>query len=169
MMGFRLPGQIMKLNFEQKNDASLETVWAAFNNSSNKERWQQNFESYKHRTGDPGQPGAISELEFNENGKIMTVNETITECREPVFLSASYESKDASTIIVNHFESQVLRQCDNHGFRATRMLQDKAQSAGNGQSFSRAATPYWSVRVAPFGRVVKRSSAVLRLLARTRH
>jgi len=105
MMGFRLPGQIMKLNFEQKIDASLETVWAAFNTSSNKERWQQNFESYKHSTGDPGRPGAISELEFNENGKIMTVNETITECREPVFLSASYKSKYASTIIVNHFES----------------------------------------------------------------
>jgi len=105
MMGFRLREQFMKLNFEQKIDASLETVWAAFNNSSNKERWQQNFESYKHRTGDPGQPGAISELEFNENGKIMTVNETITECREPDFLSASYESKYAATIIVNHFES----------------------------------------------------------------
>jgi hypothetical protein len=35
----------MKLNFKQKIDASLETVWAAFNNSANKERWQQNFES----------------------------------------------------------------------------------------------------------------------------
>ena len=35
--------------------------------------------------------------------------------------------------------------------------------------FTRAATPYWIIRVAPSGRVVKRSSAVLRLLARTRH
>ncbi len=49
------------------------------------------------------------------------------------------------------------------------MIQDKAQSAGNGMSFSRAATRYWIIRVAPFGRAVKRSSAVLRLLARTRH
>jgi hypothetical protein len=46
----------------------------------------------------------------------MLVNETITECREPDFLSASYESKYAATTIVNHFESQVLRQCDNYGF-----------------------------------------------------
>lgn len=95
----------MKLNFEQTIDASLETIWAAFNNSANKGRWQQNFEAYKHTTGDPGQSGAISELTFNENGKMMIVNETITECREPDFLSASYESKYASTIIVNHFES----------------------------------------------------------------
>jgi len=94
----------MKLNFEQTIDANLGTVWAAFNNSSNKERWQQNFESYTHTSGDPGKPGAISELIFNENGKPMVVNETITECREPVFLSAIYESKFASTIIVNHLE-----------------------------------------------------------------
>ncbi len=49
------------------------------------------------------------------------------------------------------------------------MIQDKAQSAENGMSFTRTATPYWSIWVAPFGRAVKRSSAVLRLLARTRH
>ncbi len=48
------------------------------------------------------------------------------------------------------------------------MIQDKAQSAGNGM-FARTATPYWIIRVAPFGRAVQRSSAVLRLLARTRH
>ena len=95
----------MKLNFEQTIDASLKTVWAAFNTSSNKKRWQQNFESYTHMSGDPGQPGAISELIFNENGKMMVINETIMESREPDFLSAKYESKYSSTIIVNHFES----------------------------------------------------------------
>jgi len=82
-------------------------------------------------------------------------------------------------------DMRVLLQGDIHGFRATRMIQDKAQSeevlfsclpvgiAQNttwlGMSFTRAATPYWIIRVTPFGRVVKRSSAVLRLLARTRH
>ena len=49
------------------------------------------------------------------------------------------------------------------------MIQDKAQSAGNGMSFSRTATQHWVIWVAPFGREVKQSSAVLRLLARTRH
>ncbi len=55
------------------------------------------------------------------------------------------------------------------GLRVTQMIQDKARSAGNGMSFTRTATPYWIIGVAPFGRAVKRSSAVLRLLARTRH
>ncbi len=48
------------------------------------------------------------------------------------------------------------------------MIQDKAQSQGM-VALSRAATPYWIIWVAPFGRAVKRSSAVFRLLARTRH
>jgi hypothetical protein len=47
------------------------------------------------------------------------------------------------------------------------MIQDKTQSAVNGMSFTMTATPYWSIRVAPYGRVVKQSSAVLRPLART--
>ena len=37
------------------------------------------------------------------------------------------------------------------------MIQDKAQFAVNGMSFTRAATPCWIIRVAPCGRVVKRS------------
>ncbi len=44
------------------------------------------------------------------------------------------------------------------------MIQDKAQSAGNGTSFSRIATPYWIIRAAPhFERTVQQSFAVLRL------
>jgi hypothetical protein len=95
----------MKLNFEQTMDASLATVWAAFNDSSIKGRWQQNFESYTHMSGDPGRPGAVSELTFNENGKMVVIIETITESRAPDFLSAKYESKYSSTVIVNHFKS----------------------------------------------------------------
>jgi hypothetical protein len=49
------------------------------------------------------------------------------------------------------------------------MFQDKAQSAENGESFSRAATPYWDIWEPPFGRTGKRSSVALRLLARTSH
>jgi len=48
------------------------------------------------------------------------------------------------------------------------MFQDKAQSAENGMSFSRAATQYWDIWEPPFGRAGKRSSVALHLLARTR-
>jgi hypothetical protein len=53
-------------------------------------------------------------------------------------------------------------------FRGSQMFQDKAQTAENGMSFSRAATQYWEIWEPPFGRAGKRSSAALHLLARTR-
>ena len=73
----------------------------------------------------------------------------------------------------------VFFQGDIDGFRATQMIQVKAQPAGKTQStrcargagsgmpFSRAATPDCIIWVAPFGRAVKQSLAALHLLTRT--
>ncbi len=43
------------------------------------------------------------------------------------------------------------------------MIQDKTQSEENGESFSRAATPYWIIWITPFGRDAKHSPALLSL------
>lgn len=93
----------MKLSFAITIDAGVDTVWAAFNDSGNMARWQQNFHSYTHRSGTPGQPGAVAELTFDENGKKVILTETIMERREKSFLAAAYESAGGSTIIVNRF------------------------------------------------------------------
>ncbi len=95
---------MMKLKFETVIDASLDTVWAAFDNPDNKVRWQQNLESFNHVSGEPGQPGAISELKFDEKGKEVVLREAITERREPDFLAGTYDSPMGKTLIVNHFE-----------------------------------------------------------------
>ena len=95
----------MKLKFETVIDASLETVWAAFDNPDNMSRWQQNLESFRHLSGDPGQPGAVSELVYDEKGRKVVLKETITERRQPDFLAGTYESPMAKTLIVNHFEA----------------------------------------------------------------
>lgn len=94
----------MKHKFEITIDASRQKVWAAFDNPDNLRRWQQNFHSYTHRSGQPGREGAVAELVFDENGKEIVLTETITERREPDFLAAMYESDHGSTLIVNHFE-----------------------------------------------------------------
>ena len=95
----------MKINFEQVIHADLKTVWAAFDNADNMARWQQNFESYTHKAGKPGEPGAIAELVYNEGKKRIVLKETITERREPDFLAGTYESSHGTTLIVNHFEA----------------------------------------------------------------
>lgn len=95
----------MKLKFETVIDASLDTVWAAFDNPANMSRWQQNLVSFDHISGEPGQPGAISELKYDEKGKEVLMRETITERREPDFLAGVYDSRMGKTLIVNHFEA----------------------------------------------------------------
>ena len=68
-------------------------------------RWQQNLESFRHVSGEPGQPGAVSELVYDEKGKKVLLKETITERRQPDFLAGTYESPMGKTLIVNHFEA----------------------------------------------------------------
>lgn len=95
----------MKFKFETVIDADLETVWAAFDNPDNMSRWQQNLESFRHVFGEQGQPGAVSELVYDEKGKKVILKETITERRQPDFLAGTYESPMGKTLIVNHFEA----------------------------------------------------------------
>ena len=95
----------MKLKFETVIDASLDTVWAAFDNPENMTRWQQNLESFKHVSGEPGQAGTVSELIYDEKGRKVVLEETITERRQPDFLAGTYDSPMGKTLIVNHFEA----------------------------------------------------------------
>ena len=95
----------MKLNFEIEIDAAIDDVWAAFTNPDNMGRWMQNFESFRTVSGEPGQPGAVAEVTFNEKGKQVVLKETVSERRDPDFLARSYEADHGTTHIVNHFET----------------------------------------------------------------
>lgn len=98
-------GAVMKLKCETVIDADLNTVWAAFDNPDNMPRWQQNLESFKHISGKAGQPGAVSELVYDEKGKKVVLRKTITERRQPDFIAGTYESPTGKSLIVNHFEA----------------------------------------------------------------
>ena len=83
----------MKLKFATVIDAGREAVWAAFDKPDNMTRWQQHLVSFKHISGEPGQPGTVSELTYDEKGKKAVLKEMITERRDPDLLSATYESR----------------------------------------------------------------------------
>lgn len=95
----------MKLKMEQVIDADLDTVWAAFDNPDNLPRWHRNLTSFRHVSGDAGQPGAVSELTYREDGRNVVFTETITERRQPDFLAGTYESPMSKSLIVNHFDA----------------------------------------------------------------
>jgi len=85
-------------------NAPRDAVWAAFDNPDNMPRWQPTLESFVHKSGTPGQPGAVSELTYLENGRKIVMTETVSERREPDFLAGIYESAFATTTVVNQLE-----------------------------------------------------------------
>ena len=94
----------MKFRHEIVIDADQDSVWAAFDNAENMKVWQPTLESFALRSGEAGQPGAVTELVYDENGRKVTLLETITERREPHFLAGTYESDIGNALIVNHFD-----------------------------------------------------------------
>ena len=94
----------MKMKYEAEIRASRDLVWATFDDPDNLSRWQPTLESYTHMAGEPGQPGAVSELVYDENGKKVTMTETVTERRKPHFMAGTYDNDWATSRIVNHFE-----------------------------------------------------------------
>jgi uncharacterized protein YndB with AHSA1/START domain len=94
----------MKHKTEVLIDADRATVWRFFDDPDNMTRWQPTLKSFKHISGTPGQPDAVSELVYDENGREIVMIETITSRREPSFLGGTYESKWGTVVIFNHFE-----------------------------------------------------------------
>jgi uncharacterized protein YndB with AHSA1/START domain len=94
----------MKLKFETTINASLGTVWAAFDHPDNLPRWQQNLESFTHLSGKRGQPGAVMELVYKEKGGKVVVQETVLERRAPTLLAGTHETSTSTTLLVNHFD-----------------------------------------------------------------
>lgn len=94
----------MKNKAEILIDADRATVWRVFDDPDNMTTWQPTLKSFTHKSGAPGQPDAVSELIYDENGREVVMTETITARREPNFLGGTYESKWATVTIFNHFE-----------------------------------------------------------------
>ena len=95
----------MKTRNEITIDADRATVWREFDNTDNLGKWQPTLKSFTHRSGTPGEPGAVSELIYDENGREVTMTETMTEKREPDFMAGTYDSAWSRVTIVNHFEA----------------------------------------------------------------
>ena len=92
------------MKVEAEIRASRNFVWAVFENPDNLTRWQPTLESFTPQTGEVGQPGATSELVYNENGKKITMIETVTERQKPQFMAGIYDSARATSLIVIHLE-----------------------------------------------------------------
>jgi hypothetical protein len=93
----------MKLTFETLINKNRDLVWDCFDIPDNLPKWQSNLKSFQRKTGEPGQVGAVSDLIYEEDGKEITMTETITVRNIPDELEAIYETEGIRYITKNKF------------------------------------------------------------------
>jgi carbon monoxide dehydrogenase subunit G len=78
-------------------------VWKAFDNPANMKRWMPSLQSFEQQSGKQGQVGAISKLTYAEDGRTITLYETITARQEPDKFSGKYTTSDVVNIMDYEF------------------------------------------------------------------
>ena len=93
----------MKFKLEFTINKPRSEVWKAFDNTGNMKKWQPSLTGFEHVSGTPGQPGAVSKLTYQENGREFALMERITHRDEPSQFDGVYENDFADNIIRNSF------------------------------------------------------------------
>jgi hypothetical protein len=75
-----------------------------FDDPKNLLAWMPDLKSFEPVSGTPGQPGAVSKLTFDQNGRRFEMTETITARSLPREFSGVYETSFATNRIRNVFE-----------------------------------------------------------------
>jgi uncharacterized protein YndB with AHSA1/START domain len=96
----------VKVTHQLVIERSREHVWKAFDDPDNMKRWQPTLMAFDHQRGVRGQPGAVSLLTYQENGKSIVMTETITVRREPEEFSGTYDNAMALNTVRNTFATQ---------------------------------------------------------------
>ena len=93
----------MKYTNEIVINLPRDRVVELFDNSDNFKEWQPGLQSYKHISGDPGRPGARSQLIYDDGGRRIEMIKTITHRNLPDEFAAIYETKGVKNWISNKF------------------------------------------------------------------
>jgi len=94
----------MKYTNEITINKPIQRVIELFDNPDNIGKWQPNFVSFEHKSGVPGQPGAVSHLKY-KNGKHENILvETITVRNLPHEFSGTYSMKGTTCEVKNYFK-----------------------------------------------------------------
>ena len=95
------------MKYEADIRASRDFVWATFDDPNNLSRWQPTLESFTHQAGEPGRPGAVSELAVEAGTVTRTFSIRallIATGVASLYLAGTYDNAWATTLIVNHFD-----------------------------------------------------------------
>ena len=96
----------MKFKLELPIYKSRAEVWKAFDDPEKMKVWQPSLIRFEPLSGTPGQPGAVSKLTYQENGREFSLMERITDRREPELFHGVYDNPFAENSIQNEFIDQ---------------------------------------------------------------
>src|SRR5574338_1561389 len=96
----------MKYTVELSINKPRAEVWRHFDNPANLDTWQPSLISIETVSGTPGQPGAVSELTFEEQGRRFSLTEKIIHREEPQRLDQLYDNNFAENTVRNTFVEQ---------------------------------------------------------------
>lgn len=93
----------MKYTLEITLEKSRTDVWQAFDSTENLNKWQPSLKKFEHVSGTPGQPGAVSNLTYEENEREFALTEKIIFRDEPKQFDGVYENEFSDSFVKNTF------------------------------------------------------------------
>ena len=93
----------MKYESELIINLPRERVIELFDDPGNLPKWQKSLRSFEHVSGEPGQPGAISRLIYDMDGRDIEMTETIIGRSPPDEFSGLFEAEGVWNSLTNHF------------------------------------------------------------------
>jgi len=96
----------MKFKLETTINKPRSEVWRIFTTPENMNKWQSSLVSIELISGEPGQPGAVSRLKFEEGGREFSLTEKITQRLENQQLDVIYENEFTDNPARNIFIEQ---------------------------------------------------------------
>jgi uncharacterized protein YndB with AHSA1/START domain len=93
----------IELNRRIRRDA--DTVRAAVTDAEALAEWQPTLKSLRVVSGRRGEAGSVSELVYDENGREVRLEETVTDSRDPELLELTYRGGQAVSRLRHWFAS----------------------------------------------------------------
>ena len=93
----------MNYTLDIELDLPRQKVIDLFNSSENLKKWQPDLISFEHISGEPGQAGAKSKMQYNTNNREVELIETVLTNDFPNSFSATYETKGVWNKLDNRF------------------------------------------------------------------
>lgn len=95
----------MKLTHTIIINKPLNIVWRNFVDITKLKLWQPTLKQYKLLSGSSATPGSVAELIYEENGKLISMQQIVTSRKEPTEFTGIYKTIGVNSTIANKFRS----------------------------------------------------------------